>query len=119
MAIRKATTEDIPALVEMGAKFHAMSPHSFMGEYDATGAANVLRFMIESPQSLVLTNGKGMIGGTFAPVFFAPGKWMLEENYWSALPCWMLTLNRPRPGAPASTFSRPSKTNAQQRSVGS
>lgn len=84
MTVRKALIEDIPSLVEMGSNFHAMSPHSFMGEYDATGAANVLRFMIESPQSLVLTNGQGMIGGTFAPVFFAPGKWMLEENYWWA-----------------------------------
>ena len=84
MTVRLATVDDIPALVEMGAKFHAMSPHSFMGEYDADGAANVLRFMIDSPQAIVLTNERGMIGGTFAPVFFAPGKWMLEENYWWA-----------------------------------
>lgn len=84
MTPRTATAEDIPALVEMGAKFHAMSPHRFMGEYDHTGTENVLRFMIESPQALLLTNGTGLIGGTYSPVYFAPSKWMLEENFWWA-----------------------------------
>ena len=82
MTVRTATVEDIPPLVEMGAKFHAMSPHLFMGDFDPSGVANVLRFMIESPQSVVLTNGAGLIGGTYSPVYFAPSKWMLEENFW-------------------------------------
>lgn len=82
MTVRIATAEDIPALVEIGAKFHAMSPHKFMGEYDKEGAANVLRFMVDSPQSVLMTNGDGFIGGTYAPVYFAPSKWMLEENFW-------------------------------------
>ena len=84
MTVREATVEDIPALVDMGAKFHAMSPHHGMGEFDRDGIGNVLRFMIESPQALVLTNDTGLIGGTFAPVYFAPSKWMMEENFWWA-----------------------------------
>lgn len=84
MTVRTATVEDIPALVEMGAKFHAMSPHSFMGEYDPAGIARMLRFMIDSPQAVLLTNGEGLIGGTYAPVYFAPSTWMVEENFWWA-----------------------------------
>lgn len=84
MTVRTATVEDIPALVEMGAKFHAMSPHKFMGEYDEAGIARMLRFMVESPQAVLLTNGEGLIGGTYAPVYFAPSTWMIEENFWWA-----------------------------------
>lgn len=79
-----ATVDDIPALVELGAKFHVMSPHGFMGEYDPAGIARMLRFMIDSPQAVVMTNGQGAIGGTYSPVYFAPSKWMLEENFWYA-----------------------------------
>lgn len=82
MTVRLATVEDIPALVGMGAKFHAMSPHSFMGEYDPMGVTRMLRFMVQSPQAVLLTNGNGLIGGTYAPVYFAPSKWMVEENFW-------------------------------------
>lgn len=84
MTVRAATAEDIPALVEIGARFHEMSPHRFMGEYDRRGIANVLGFMIGSPQSIVLTNDAGLIGGTLAPVYFAPSKLMAEENFWFA-----------------------------------
>lgn len=77
-----ATVEDIPALVEMGAKFHAMSPHKFMGEYDPQATARMLAFMIDSPQAVLMTNGEGVIGGTYAPVYFAPSTWMIEENFW-------------------------------------
>jgi hypothetical protein len=79
-----ATVEDIPALVEMGAKFHAMSPHKFMGDYDPQATARMVAFMIDSPQAVLMTNGEGVIGGTYAPVYFAPSTWMIEENFWWA-----------------------------------
>jgi hypothetical protein len=79
-----ATVEDIPALVEMGAKFHAMSPHKFMGEYDPQATGRMLAFMIDSPQAVLMTNGEGVIGGTYAPVYFQPSVWMIEENFWWA-----------------------------------
>jgi len=77
-----ATAADVPNMVEIGAKFHAMSPHRSMGEYDPAGISRMLHFMVESPQSVLMTNGEGFIGGTYAPVYFAPSKWMLEENFW-------------------------------------
>lgn len=76
-----ARAEDVPGLVEMGAKFHAMSPHRDMGEYDPDGIGRMLNFMIESPQAVVMTNGEGLIGGTYSPIYFAPSKWMVEENF--------------------------------------
>jgi hypothetical protein len=84
MTIREAALADIPALVAIGVKFHAMSPHRGMAEYDTMAVSRVLRFMIESPQSVILTNGSGAIGGTFSPVYFNPAKWQLEENFWYA-----------------------------------
>lgn len=82
--IRKATEADIPALVEMGRKFHAMAPHSPMGAFDGEAVARMLRFLVQSPQALVLTNGTGAIGGVYAPVYFNPAKWMFEESFWWA-----------------------------------
>lgn len=55
-----------------------------MGGYEPEPVARMLRFMIESPQALVLTNGEGAIGGVYAPVYFNPAKWMLEESFWWA-----------------------------------
>jgi hypothetical protein len=82
MTQRLALPEDVPAIVALGRKFHAMSPHKDMAEYDEMGVARVVSFMIESPQSVVLFNGTGVIGATYAPVYFAPSKWMCEENFW-------------------------------------
>ena len=80
--IRPATHDDIPALIDMGREFHAMSPHKPMGEYDGEAVGNMLEFLISSPSAIVLTNGAGAIGGVMAPIYFCPVKWMLEESFW-------------------------------------
>lgn len=80
----RATLSDIPGLVSMGERFHAMSPHHGMGEYDRTAVSRMLRFMIANDNCLVLTNGTGAIGGVVAPVFFDPSKMMMEESFWYA-----------------------------------
>lgn len=82
--IRRAIEADIPALVEMGRKFHAMAPHGPMGAFDEAGVENVLRFLITSPSALVLTNGDGAIGGVLAPIYFCPSKLMMDESFWFA-----------------------------------
>lgn len=58
-----------------------MSPHKPMGEFDGEAVARMLRFLIVSPQGLVLTNGEGAIGGMLAPVYFNPGKFIMEEAF--------------------------------------
>lgn len=82
--IRDATHDDIPALVGMGCKFHAMSPHKFLGEYDAEAVSRMLAFMIDSPSAVVIRHDNGAIGGVMAPIYFAPGTWMIEESFWWA-----------------------------------
>lgn len=84
MTVRTATVEDIPALVEMGAKFHAMSPHKPVGDYDYDAVARTLAFLVESPSGLVVRSDTGVLGGFMAPVFFAPTVPMMEENFWWA-----------------------------------
>lgn len=84
MTTRLATIEDIPALVEMGTKFHAMSPHKWMGEFDDAAIGRMLAFLIDNPAGLVVTNGEGVIGGMMSPVYFNPSKWMMEESFWFA-----------------------------------
>lgn len=84
MSVFSAKTEHIPGLVAMGKKFHAMSPHRGMGEYDALAMSRVIRFMIESDHATVLTNGTGVIGGVLSPVYFNPSVLQLEESFWWA-----------------------------------
>ena len=45
MTVRAATEADIAAIVAIGARFHAMSPHRFMGEYDPAGIENTVRYL--------------------------------------------------------------------------
>lgn len=82
MKVRKATVEDVPALVEMGAKFHAMSPHRPVGEYDREAVARTLAFLIDNPSGLVVRSDTGVLGGFMAPIFFSPLILMMEENFW-------------------------------------
>lgn len=82
--VRPATEADIPALVEMGREFVAMSPHRGMGEYDAAAVERMFAFLIESPVGLLLVNGEGFIGGVLSPVYFCPDKVMAEEHFWWA-----------------------------------
>jgi hypothetical protein len=71
---RLAIAEDIPALVKIGTKFHAMSPHKWMGEFDGAAIGRMLAFLIDNPAGLVVTNGEGVIGGMMSPVYFNPSK---------------------------------------------
>lgn len=77
-----ATEADIPVLVEIGRKFHAMSPHKPVGPFDAEAVGRVLVMLIAHPDGLVMTNGVGAIGGMIAPVYFSPGVKMMEEHFW-------------------------------------
>lgn len=81
---RTATPDDIPSLVEMGRRFHAMSPHKPFGAYDHKAVTNVLSFLIANPDGLVVTNGDGAIGGFIAPLYFDPSRRAMEEAFWWA-----------------------------------
>lgn len=59
-----------------------MSPHKPMGGFDPEAVARMLAFLIDN--GLVLTNGEGAIGGMMAPIYFNPGKIVMEESFWWA-----------------------------------
>lgn len=82
--IRDAAYDDIPALVEMGKEFVAMSPHRGMGAFDAQAVERMFAFLIDEPVGLLLVNGDGFIGGVLQPVYFCPDKIMAEEHFWWA-----------------------------------
>lgn len=79
-----ATEADVPSLIEIGRKFHAMSPHKPVGPFDAEAVGRVLAMLIAHPDGLVMTNGVGVIGGMIAAVYFSPGVKMMEEHFWWA-----------------------------------
>lgn len=81
---RLAKAEDVHGLVEMGRKFHAMSPHASMAPYDGEAVDRMLTFMIQSDAAVVIMNDTGVIGAVYAPVYFNPGTWMCEESFWWA-----------------------------------
>ena len=83
--IRPATHDDIPALVDIGREFVAMSPHRILGEFDPEAVARMFGFMIDNPATCVLlTNDCGLIGGIMTGVYFCPTEMMMEELFWFA-----------------------------------
>lgn len=81
--IRQARLSDIPRIVEMGAKFHAMSDYTFV-EYDPVASAAFLEATIQNPDGIVLCHEQGMIGGALVPLYFNPAKRVAVETFWWA-----------------------------------
>lgn len=82
--VRAATLEDIPALLEMGREFAGDA-----GVIDRTGwsdeaATNLLVFLVESDDGVLLRSDDGMIGGHVAPHPFNPATRMFVELFWKA-----------------------------------
>ena len=80
--IRRATVDDIPALVAMGQKFHAMSGQACPFDPDASAA--FLAQLAASDQAVILTTGAGAIGGVLMPAYCAPSWVMAVELFWWA-----------------------------------
>lgn len=78
--IRPATPEDIPALVDMGRKFHAASQMP-MG-FDPQAVEAFLGQLI--PQGGVFIGPRGAIGGALAPAYCDPAWVMAVELFWWA-----------------------------------
>lgn len=78
--IRKATGADVPQLVEWMRRFHEAS--GTVVPFDAEYTAHFLRGLVD--QGVVLTNGRGMVGGMIAPAF-CNGNWIqAHELFWWA-----------------------------------
>ena len=80
--IREATKDDLPALLEMGRKFHAMSGHP-MG-FDEAAVSAFMISLIDNEAGCLLMTDKGVIGGVLAPAWCDPLWPMAIELFWWA-----------------------------------
>ncbi|MGB1214785.1 MAG: hypothetical protein ACPG4X_15575 [Pikeienuella sp.] len=80
--IRKATTQDIPGVVDFGARFHAQSQQPF--PYDTEAVAEFVGNIIKSPVGAIFLSETGMIGGVLTPAYCAPDWLMAVELFWWA-----------------------------------
>lgn len=82
MESRPAEVRDIPALVEMGRKFHAVSGYGDV-PYDENTMVDLFITLVHSGGIFVVGDKPvGMIGGVVFPVFFNRGSLMAQELFW-------------------------------------
>lgn len=65
--IRNAGLDDIPAIVEMGAKMAAKAKLDAHIGYDRKSVAQTLEFLINNPDGILICDDDGMIGGLCHP----------------------------------------------------
>lgn len=80
--IREACLDDIPALVAMGERMHAMSSWRDL-PYNAESTAAMMQQLIEAETGVLLMHEHGMLGGLIGPVYFSPVK-ASQEMFWFA-----------------------------------
>lgn len=80
--IREAVEGDIPAILELGQRFHALSPWSDR-PFNREATEQTVRNLIASPQGVLLFNGSGILGGVLAPIYFGGGL-IAQELFWFA-----------------------------------
>lgn len=79
--IRKATAQDIPLIVELGAEFLAVSPHAWI-PLDRDAFTEFAGRLVE--HGVVFLSEDGMIGGLLSPFFFNPAVTTAAELFWFA-----------------------------------
>lgn len=77
-----ATEADIPHILELGEKFHALSPWRDR-PYVPEDVERTLRGLMVSDQGALLYNGSGILGGVLSPIFFGGGV-VAQELFWFA-----------------------------------
>lgn len=80
--IRAAGFEDVPQIVSMGEKFHAMSKSPF--GYDKSAAADFAVGLIERDNGAVFLSDHGVIGGALSSAYCNPAWVFAVELFWWA-----------------------------------
>lgn len=80
--IRLAEDADIPRIVAMGERFHALAGHDI--PYDREAVADFLRATMANPDAAVICHDHGMIGGVLVPLYYNPAAVMAVETFWWA-----------------------------------
>ena len=81
-SIREATIDDLPHLLEIGERLHAMSPWSDQ-VFCPEQTSQTISSLIASPDGVVFYNGQGMLGGIVAQAAFGVGR-VAQELFWFA-----------------------------------
>ena len=80
MKARPATIDDLPQLLEMGRKFHAMGPHK--GPYVEADVSDMIAGLLRGGG--VFIHDHGMIGGMMVPAYCGKSWVMAVELFWWA-----------------------------------
>lgn len=80
--IRRATLEDMPAILRLGAEFLAASPSRWIPLDEADFAETVTQ-MIDGPGAIFLSDD-GFIGGILVPCYFNRAHVFAAELFWFA-----------------------------------
>ena len=81
MSVRRAGAEDLDRCVELGAAFHAYSPHRSI-PLDAVALREFLAGLSE--HGALFVSSAGMIGGVLSPLYFNPTYVVAAELFWWA-----------------------------------
>ena len=82
--IRRATADDLGALVAMARRFHAGSQYSKWSLFDGGVCADMLLAMLDDDNSLTLVDSdyRGAIGMTVTPLPYSPQRTRVERFWW-------------------------------------
>lgn len=80
--MRELTADDIPLALDIGRRFHELSPWRDRPFSDEATVAMLAR-MEASEDAVVFTNGTGLLGGILAPIYFGGGL-IAQELFWFA-----------------------------------
>ena len=81
--VRQATASDYPSIIEMGQRFHKMSPWSDMPFSKEVMVATLER-MTDNDAAVIYVNGTGVIGGVVAAGMYFGGEKIAQELFWFA-----------------------------------
>lgn len=79
---RPATEADIPAILDLGERFHALSPWRDR-PFDRGATEQTVRNLISAPCGALFFNGAGILGGVLSPIYFGGGL-VAQELFWFA-----------------------------------
>jgi GNAT superfamily N-acetyltransferase len=87
LTIRAATLDDIPALLDMGARFHEGSAYRGLIDFSKVQVSKTLNFLIENDGGCVFVNEAdgvltGAIAGLMAPHFVSGDRFATELAWW-------------------------------------
>lgn len=85
--VRCAEPKDLPACLDMTARFHAASPISDVAPFDRDGMAVTLKEMLSNPRAgvwLALRGDApvGIAGALLYPLYFNPAYEVVQELFW-------------------------------------